>query len=55
MDKAFPSNKAEALTMLYLYKNATAGMSPEELAKEYLKIYKVINDTLKAERSKPQT
>lgn len=35
----FPSNKTEALTMLYLQTQNLAGLSPEQLAEKYQETY----------------
>ncbi|MDE5575778.1 MAG: hypothetical protein K2J11_00120 [Oscillospiraceae bacterium] len=50
--ESFPSDRVEALAMLYLYKRDTRGMSPEDLTKEYLRAYQEIKDTFKSERHK---
>ncbi|EPF4429222.1 hypothetical protein ACSSP6_005147 [Escherichia coli] len=45
--KSFPSNKEEALTLLFLQNQDLSTLSPEEIAKEYedakLKIHKFFN------------
>lgn len=50
--ESFPSNRVEALTMLYLYKMDVSDMSPEALVKEYLRVSQKIKDTFKSERHK---
>lgn len=49
--KIFPTNKEEALTMLFLQNQDLSSLSPEELAKEYeevkLKIHKFFNPNAK--------
>lgn len=50
--ESFPSNRVEALAMLYLYKMDIRGMSLEAFVKEYLRVYQKINNTFKSERHK---
>lgn len=49
----FPSNKTEALTMLYLQNQDLSNLSPEELADKYQKTYDKIrqrNKEIQAEK-----
>ena len=43
----FPSNKTEALTMLYLSKQDLSNVSPEELAAMYVEIHDKIAPAFK--------
>jgi len=47
---SFPSNKTEALTMLYLQNQDLTGYSPEELVSKYLDTYKRIHQQVILER-----
>ena len=41
--KAFPENKSEALTMLYLQSQDLSGLTPSELLLKYEEVYEEIN------------
>ena len=44
----FPSNKVEALTMLYLQNQDLSSLTPEELVEKYYEVYGKIHDHNKA-------
>lgn len=46
----FPSNKIDALTMLYLEKQELSGISPEEFVDRYIEIREKINNHFKETR-----
>ena len=44
---SFPSNKTEALTMLFLQKQDLSNLKPDELANKYNEVYAKIADSFK--------
>lgn len=42
----FPSNRVEALTMLYLQQQDLKDLSPEELIKKYFEVYKEVRQSI---------
>ncbi|MCM6879545.1 hypothetical protein [Enterococcus faecium] len=43
---SFPSNRIEALTMLYLQQQNLKELSPEELTKKYFEVYKDVRESI---------
>ncbi|MFC4771901.1 hypothetical protein [Enterococcus hermanniensis] len=43
---SFPSNRIEALTMLYLQQQNLKDLSPEELTKKYFEVYKEVRQSI---------
>ncbi|MGH1833380.1 hypothetical protein ABE871_18235 [Enterococcus gilvus] len=43
---SFPSNRFEALTMLYLQQQDLKDLSPEELTKKYFEVYKEVRQSI---------
>ena len=51
---SFPSNRVEALTMLYLQQQDLKDLSPEELTKKYFEVYKEVRQSILKKSSRDE-
>lgn len=49
--KTFPSNRIEALTMLFLQKQDLSNLKPDELARKYSEVYTEIKASFSSGKS----